>query len=55
MPEHWVGCEMKLRLSEGSIQRRKIVELPLFDKEHKIVRGLDRTISQAASDISLLP
>ena len=55
MPQHWVGCEMKLRLPDGSIHRHEIVELPLFDKEHKIVRGLDRTIPQAISDISLLP
>ena len=39
MPEHWVGCEMKPRLPDGSIHRHEIVELALFDKEHKIVRG----------------
>jgi len=46
---------MKPRLPDGSIHRHEIVELPLFDKEHKIVRGLDRKIPQATVDISLFP
>ncbi len=43
-PGDWVGRTMALRLPDGSTHACKIVDLPFFDKEHKIVRGLDRTI-----------
>ena len=43
-PGDWVGREMKLRLPDGSTHASQIVDLPFFDKEHQIVRGLDRTI-----------
>ena len=43
-PGDWVCRTMALRLPDGSTHACEIVDLPFFDKEHKIVRGLDRTI-----------
>ncbi len=43
-PGEWVCRKMALRLPDGSTHACDIVDLPFFDKEHKIVRGLDRTI-----------
>nr|ADI16320.1 glycine cleavage system t protein (aminomethyltransferase) [uncultured bacterium HF0070_11A08] len=43
-PGEWVCRAMALRLPDGSTHACDIVDLPFFDKEHKIVRGLDRTI-----------
>ena len=43
-PGDWVGREMELRLPDGSTHVSNIVDLPFFDKERKIVRGIDRTI-----------
>ena len=44
LPGEWVGKEMKLRLSAENEHERNIVELPFFDKEHFIVRGIDGNI-----------
>ena len=44
LPGEWVGKEMKMRLSDGSEHACNIVELPFFDKDHLIVRGVDRNI-----------
>ncbi len=46
-PGEWVGRDLQLRIPDGSVHDCKIVDLPFFDKEHKIVRGLDRTIPEA--------
>jgi len=43
-PGEWVGRQMKLRLPDGSVHDCDIVDVPFFDKEHRIVRGLDRDI-----------
>ena len=43
-PGDWVGREMKLRLPDGSTHARQVGDVPFFDREHQIVRGLDRTI-----------
>ena len=43
-PGDWVCRTMSLRLPDGSTHACEIVDLPFFDKEHKIVRGLNRTI-----------
>ena len=42
--DNWVGREMVLRLTDGASYPCNIVELPFFDKERQIVRGLDRNI-----------
>lgn len=44
LPGEWVGKEMKMRLSDGNEHACNIVELPFFDKDHLIVRGIDRNI-----------
>lgn len=43
-PDEWVNRSLQLRLPDGTDHDCEIVDLPFFDKEHKIVRGLDRTI-----------
>jgi len=45
-PGEWVGKTLSMRLPDGSIHDGQIVELPFFDQEKNIVRGLDRTIPQ---------
>lgn len=45
-PGDWVGCSLSMRLSDGSKHVGEIVQIPFFDRERKIVRGLDRTIPQ---------
>ena len=43
-PGGWVGKEMRLRLPDGSEHECTIVDLPFFDKDHLIVKGVDRNI-----------
>lgn len=43
-PGNWVGRSLELRLTSGELHRCEIVALPFFDREKKIVRGIDRTI-----------
>ena len=43
-PGDWAGKEMKLRFSDGKEYNCSIVGLPFFDKDHLIVRGIDRKI-----------
>ncbi len=43
-PGDWVGRKMTLRLPDGSLHDCDIVETPFYDRDHRIVRGLDRTI-----------
>ena len=43
-PSDWVGRSMKLRLLDGKVFTADIVEVPFFDREKNIVRGVDRTI-----------
>lgn len=40
----WLGRSMTLQLPDGSQHDCEIVEIPFFDREHHIVRGIDRTI-----------
>jgi glycine cleavage system aminomethyltransferase T len=42
--DEWVGRKMVLRLPDGTSYSCDIVELPFFDKERQIVRGIDRKI-----------
>jgi aminomethyltransferase len=42
--DEWVGRQMVLRLPDGTSYSCDIVELPFFDKERQIVRGIDRKI-----------
>ena len=43
-PGDWVGKVLPMRLPNGSVHEGEIVELPFFDREKNIVRGVDRTI-----------
>ena len=43
-PGDWVGRTLRMRLPDGSLHDGKIVDLPFFDREKKIVRGIDRSI-----------
>ncbi|MBS37541.1 MAG: aminomethyltransferase [Thiotrichales bacterium] len=40
----WSGRELEVRLPDGAIHPCKVVDLPFFDAEKRIVRGLDKTI-----------
>ena len=43
-PGEWSGRTMTLKLSDGSRHSCTIVETPFFDKDHHIVRGINRSI-----------
>ena len=43
-PGNWCGRAVSLRLPNNEIHFGRIVEIPFFDREKKIVRGLDRNI-----------
>lgn len=43
-PGDWAGRTLRMRLTDESLHDGKIVELPFFDREKKIVRGIDRSI-----------
>jgi len=43
-PGEWKAHSLTLQLSDGSRHACQIVETPFFDREHKIVRGIDRAI-----------
>ena len=43
-PGDWVGKILPMRLPNGSVHEGEIVELPFFDREKNIVRGVDRSI-----------
>ena len=45
-PGDWVGRTLSMRLPDGSVHEGKIVQLPFFDQEKKIVRGIDRIIPE---------
>ena len=40
----WVGRTLTLETHDGSRHPCEIVELPFFDPDKKIARGIDRTI-----------
>ena len=43
-PNDWPGKNLDLKLPDGNLHKAKIVNLPFFDKEKHIVKGIDRTI-----------
>ena len=43
-PKEWPETDVSLVLSDKSVHQSKVVDLPFFDKNKDIVRGLDRTI-----------
>lgn len=48
-PGAWLGRQLKLRLPDGTTEECQIVDLPFFDRERRIVRGVDRTIPERPS------
>ena len=48
-PGDWSGRTVTLSLPNGSEQESHIVDLPFFDREKKIVRGIDRSIPERTS------
>ena len=45
-PGDWIGRTLELQLTDGTTHSCEIVKLPFFDRERKIVRGIDRTIPE---------
>ena len=43
-PKNWPGKELTLKLPNEETHKSKVVNLPFFDHEKKIVKGIDRTI-----------
>lgn len=43
-PADWVGRRLSMRISDGDFHAVDIVDLPFFDPDKKIVRGVDRSI-----------
>lgn len=43
-PGEWIGRTLKLRLPDGTTHNGNIVDVPFFDPEKNIVRGVDRSI-----------
>ena len=43
-PNDWPGKSLDLKLPNGNLHKAEIVNLPFFDKEKYIVKGIDRTI-----------
>lgn len=43
-PGDWVGRTLQLKLLDGTLHACEIVEVPFFDREKNIVRGVDRTL-----------
>lgn len=48
-PGEWAGSRVNLRLSNGAIYNADVVELPFFDRNKNIVKGVDRTIPERPS------
>ena len=45
-PKDWPGKELILTLPNGENHKSKVVNLPFFDPEKKIVKGIDRSIPE---------
>lgn len=51
-PGEWVGQTLLMRLPDGSIHECLTVELPFFDREKNIARGVDRSVPKRPERIS---
>ena len=45
-PGNWAGKVLTLRLTDGTDHASEIVDLPFFDPDKYIVRGIDRTLPE---------
>lgn len=43
-PGEWSNRELRVRVPEGSVHPCTVVDLPFFDRDKRLVRGLDRRI-----------
>ena len=43
-PGDWMGRSLRVRLTSGDVHPCEIVDLPFFDPEKRLARGLDKTI-----------
>ncbi|MDE0097487.1 MAG: aminomethyl transferase family protein, partial [Gammaproteobacteria bacterium] len=48
-PGDWVGRRLRMDLPDGTRHAVEVVELPFYDREKKIVRGVDRSIPERPS------
>ena len=48
-PGDWVGRTVRMQLPDGTAHEGKVVELPFYDREKAIVRGVDRSIPERPS------
>ena len=46
----WQGKKLQLCLPNGEIHSSEIVDLPFFDKEKKIIKGVDKSIPEISND-----
>ena len=51
-PDDWEGKEVEILLPDNSSHKGIIVNLPFYDKEKKIVKGIDRSIPSKPDNIS---
>ena len=48
--KEWPGKQLKLSLPNGEFHSAEIVGLPFFDKEKKIIKGIDKSIPKISND-----
>ena len=48
--KEWPGKKLKLSLPNGEFHSAEIVDLPFFDKEKKIIKGIDKSIPKISND-----
>ncbi len=48
--KEWPGKQLKLSLPNGEFHSAEIVDLPFFDKEKKIIKGIDKSIPKISND-----
>ena len=44
--KEWQGKQLRLCLPSGEIHSSEIVDLPFFDKDKEIIRGIDKSIPE---------
>ena len=52
-PGQWVGKTLFMKLPNGNVHQGEVVELPFYDREKKIARGIDQTIPKRTKQLAL--
>ena len=47
--KEWQGKQLHLSLPNGEIHSSEIVDLPFFDKEKEIIKGIDKSIPEISN------